>query len=75
MLLPASAVIEREGRTGVWLLEKEGQGTRVRFLPVRVGAREGESLTALSGLSGGERVVLDPPSGLEDGALVSPGAP
>ncbi len=71
VFVPAAALREREGRSGVWLLEREGSGTRVRFLPVGAGAREGDRAVALSGLTGGERVVLDPPGDLKDGELVT----
>jgi RND family efflux transporter MFP subunit len=71
VLVPAKAMDSRDGRPGVWLLEKEGADLRVRFVPVEAGAPDGDQVTAKSGLAGGERVVLDPPAGLKDGDRVT----
>ena len=45
-------------------------GDHVERRAIGVGIAEGEELEVLAGLRGGERVVLDPPPGLEDGARV-----
>jgi RND family efflux transporter MFP subunit len=71
VFVPANALAERDGRRGVWILEKEGTGQRVRFAPVEAGAADGDLVVAKSGLAGGERVVLDPPAGLKDGERVT----
>ena len=71
VVVPSAALREAAGRSGVWILEREGTGTRVRFVPVKTGPRDGDGVVALSGLSGGERVVLDPPADLKDGELVT----
>jgi RND family efflux transporter MFP subunit len=71
VLVPAAAVATRDGRKGVWLLEKEGTDRRVRFVPVETGAADGDRVVARSGLAGGERVVLDPPADLKDGERVT----
>jgi multidrug efflux pump subunit AcrA (membrane-fusion protein) len=47
--------------------------TRTRTVarrPVDVGEARGEFRQVLEGLRSGERVVLDPPAGLEDGSRV-----
>jgi HlyD family secretion protein len=71
VFVPSKALAERAGRAGVWILEREGGGNRVRFVPVEAGAREGDRATILSGLAGGERLVLDPPADMKDGDLVT----
>ncbi len=71
VVFPAAAVAERAGRSGVFVIEREGSEERVRFVPVR-SAPEGDGrLRAESGLLGGERVVVDPPASLGDGGRVA----
>jgi hypothetical protein len=50
----------------VWVVQEE----KVSAREVQLGNRRGEQVDVRSGLSGGERVVLAPPPGLEDGARV-----
>jgi len=71
VLVPAAAVRDRDGRPGIWLLEREGSDLRVRFLPVETGAREGDRVVVKAGLAGGERLVLEPDPGLKDGERVT----
>ena len=66
IVVPAAAIVTRDGRTGVFRVES---GV-VQFGPVTTGATEGAGLLVLKGLSGGERVVLDPPDDLADGQRV-----
>ena len=60
------AVQEREGRQIVWVV-KEG---RVERRAIKTGEVDGEEIQVLAGLSSGDRVVLDPPAQLVDGATV-----
>ena len=46
------------------------EARKVAARPVQVGREQGENVEITSGLSGGESVVLRPPSGLKDGAQV-----
>lgn len=46
------------------------EGKRVRRTAVRTGGRLGEMTELLAGLKAGERVVLNPPKGLRDGARI-----
>jgi len=71
ILVPTAALVDRGGRRGVFLLEREGTEERVRFTPVEAGAAEGDRTVARGGLSGGERVVLDPAADLADGSRVT----
>lgn len=69
--VPSEAVTERGGRPGVFLLVKESAETRVRFAAVKPGGSSGGRTEIAEGLSGGERLVLDPAAGLADGDLVT----
>jgi RND family efflux transporter MFP subunit len=68
---PVDALTERGGREGVFVIEREGDQERIRFVAVEVGARESVRAVALSGLLGGERVVRTPPASLKDGDRVT----
>ncbi len=57
LLVPARALVERSEVTAVYVLDANG---RVSMRQVRVGDRFGERLEILSGLSRGERILLDP---------------
>jgi RND family efflux transporter MFP subunit len=74
VFVPTSAVADRDGAKGVWVLQREGTETRTRFFPIEAGPKEGDRTTVLGGLSGGERVILDPPGGLKDGDRVTTAA-
>jgi RND family efflux transporter MFP subunit len=63
--LPASAV-RTKGGSAVFVLD----AGHVRRVAVTLGERRGDRVVALSGLSGGETLVLDPPASLDDGAAV-----
>ena len=62
----ARAIVERDGRKQVFAI-REGHARR---LEVSTGRRLGE-LVEVRGLAAGERVVLDPPAALRDGAAVT----
>lgn len=64
--VPASAVISRGQLQSVFAVEEGVARSRL----VTVGARAGESVEVLSGISAGEIVVTAPPSNLIDGARV-----
>jgi RND family efflux transporter MFP subunit len=66
LLVPAAALVETDGGSHVFVL----QGENVARRPVQVGETRGEFRQVLDGLRSGERVVLDPPAGLEDGSRV-----
>jgi membrane fusion protein (multidrug efflux system) len=65
LLVPASAVFERGGLTGVFVVD--GGSARLRW--VAAGSREGDTMEVRAGVEAGERVVLDP-ADLVDGAPV-----
>jgi len=65
LTVPATAVFERGGLTGLFVV---GDGpARLRW--VAAGARDGGSIEIRAGVAAGEHVVLDP-AGLTDGAAV-----
>ena len=65
--VPAGALVERGGLTGVFVV-KEG---RARLRWVSRGAAVGDAVEIRAGLEAGERVALDP-AGLEEGERVTP---
>jgi HlyD family secretion protein len=64
--LPKSAIHQREGRDIVWIV-RDG---RVERRAVTVGEVVGSEVTIAAGVSGGERVVVEGPADLADGAAV-----
>jgi RND family efflux transporter MFP subunit len=71
VLVPSSAIVERSGRSVVFVVE----GSRARQRPVTPGPSQGERRRVLDGLQPGERVVRSPPPALADGMVVTTGAP
>ena len=65
LLVPATALFERGGLTGLFVV-REGQA-RLRW--VAAGARDGAAVEIEAGVEAGERVVQDP-TGLADGIAV-----
>jgi len=65
LIVPASALFERGGLTGLFVV-RDGPA-RLRW--VAAGVREGGSVEIRAGVEAGERVVLDP-AGLADGMAV-----
>ena len=65
LTVPATAVFERGGLTGLFVV-RDGPA-RLRW--VAAGARDGGSIEIRAGVAAGEHVVLDP-AGLTDGAAV-----
>jgi len=66
ILIPAGAVTRFGQMERVLLVE----GSRAKLRLVRTGESHGESVQILSGLAEGDRVILDPPSGLENNSPV-----
>jgi RND family efflux transporter MFP subunit len=66
VLVPVAAVTSAAGGTRVWTVV-DG---KVTARPVEVGPERSGQMEVRRGLSGGERVVLDPPASLKDGGRV-----
>ncbi|HSK78843.1 MAG TPA: efflux RND transporter periplasmic adaptor subunit [Thermoanaerobaculia bacterium] len=69
LTVPAAAVFERGGLTGVFVAAEGGKVARLRW--IAVGAPAGGSIEVRAGLEAGERVVLDP-GDLTDGHPLAP---
>ncbi len=63
-----AAVVDRGGRKVAFVVRED----RVAETPVDLGGPMGEMVEVLRGLSPGDRVVLNPPESLKDGARVKP---
>lgn len=68
LIAPSSALFRDGERWAVLVVE----GRRARLTPVRVGHDNGVEAQILAGLEAGQRLVLYPAPGLEDGARVRP---
>ncbi len=65
--VPANALTPDGEREIAWVVGGEGV---VERRAVATGGRQDDEILVISGLSGGERVILNAPSGLEDGTSV-----
>ena len=66
VLVPAAAIVERDGKDVAFAID----GVAVQQRTLKLGRTLGDDREVLSGLAGGERVVLDPPDTLSDGVRV-----
>lgn len=65
--VPAAAIAQRDGRDVAFVV---GEEDRVEQRALKTGATLGNDRLVLSGLQGGDSVVLDPPAELKDGGKV-----
>jgi len=70
LLLPIRAVEQRDGRDVVWVIRDGRVERRAVTLGAPAGEPAGAHVSIKAGLASGERVVIDPPAGLADGARV-----
>ena len=66
--LPATAVLEKDGKTFVWVIDPAKSTVSQRA--VTVGAREGDNIAITSGIAAGERIVVAGVHSLSDGQAV-----
>jgi len=66
VLVPKAAIVQGPSGARVWVIENEKVAARA----VDVGPEHGDRVEIRSGLAGSERVVLNAPSGLKEGAHV-----
>lgn len=66
--IPASAIVTRDGRPQVWLLDPKTK--TVRATPVQVAERDDRTVRIGSGLAAGERVIVAGVNSLSDGQTV-----
>jgi len=67
ILIPKEAVQQRDGRDYVWVVENGTAAER----PVTLGEAQGSSIQVVAGVSGGDRVIVEGPDDLADGASVT----
>lgn len=73
LLVPREAVARRGQLEGVFVVEEDEEGRPVaRLRWIRTDGAVGDEVEVLSGLAEGERYVVAPPPGLEDGREVAP---
>ena len=66
VLVPAAAIVERDGKDVAFAID----GEAVQQRTLKLGRTLGDDREVLEGLSGGDAVVLDPPERLADGSRV-----
>lgn len=71
LLIPRGALLRREGRMAVFVVESNGTGDRALARTVRVGRSQEDRVEVLEGLAGVERVVVEGHFALADGARVT----
>jgi RND family efflux transporter MFP subunit len=67
VVVPKAAVRQRDGRDVVWVV----RGGQVERRAVTVGAAQGNEVTIVAGLSGGDRVVVEGPDNLAENATIT----
>ena len=67
-VVPQSAVVSRDGKQWVFLVHRNAAAE----VAVKTGSALGDGLVVSRGLSPGDKVVLNPPAGLKDGAEIKP---
>lgn len=70
VLAPAAAIVDRNGASVAFVIGGDDAKPTVSRHVLQLGRTLGDDREVLSGLSGGERVVVDPPANLADGAHV-----
>ena len=68
LAVPSDAVVFREGRAGVYVIDA---ASAVRFTPVQTGDRAGSLVAVTSGVSAGQRVVVQGAGFLGEGDAVA----
>ncbi|MDZ4364930.1 efflux RND transporter periplasmic adaptor subunit [Brevundimonas sp.] len=68
LTVPSDAIVFREGKAGVYVI---GPNDAVRFVEVTTGARSGNLVSIPTGLSAGQRVVVQGAGFLGEGDLVT----
>jgi RND family efflux transporter MFP subunit len=67
VIIPKAAIQNRDNRDVVWVV-RDG---RVERRAVTIAQTNGDESTIAAGLSGGEKIVVNPPAALADGARIS----
>jgi len=64
LLVNLSAVVEEDGKTFVWIV---GKNKKISKVEIEVGASSVDDVEVTSGVSEGDKLILRPPSKLEEG--------
>jgi HlyD family secretion protein len=67
LVVPTNAVVDYEGRKGVFFADKGEQGEIARFKPIEVGMVDATNAEIASGLTEGERVITTGAAALREG--------
>jgi RND family efflux transporter MFP subunit len=70
VLVPSAAIVDRDGAQVAFVVEGDAGKAHVARRTVKTGRTLGDDREVLAGLSGGERVVVEPSEQLADGARV-----
>lgn len=70
LLAPRGAILRRDGRLSVYVIEESGGVARARLRTVRVGREQGHEIELREGVDAGESVVVEGHFALSDGAEV-----
>ena len=70
-VVPRAAVLRRDGRAQIFVIEETPDGPRARQRPVRSGRTDGEFVEIVEGALPGELVVIDGHFALGEGSLVA----
>jgi multidrug efflux pump subunit AcrA (membrane-fusion protein) len=68
-VIPATALIARAAGPQIVNVRTDGS---VHYVGVELGRDLGQSIEVVAGLTGSERLIVNPPDGLKEGARVSP---
>lgn len=71
LLIPKTAVVQRGQLDGFYLVSPEN---RAHFRLLRIGRSFGDELEVLSGMAAGDRYLVNPPPGLENGSVITAAA-
>jgi RND family efflux transporter MFP subunit len=70
-LVPKAAVVDFEGKRGVWV---PGEDNKAQFVPVKLGLEDAERMEILEGVKTGDRIVTEGAGSLRAGdTLILPG--
>jgi RND family efflux transporter MFP subunit len=69
-VVPRAAILRRDGRMAVYVVEEGGGQLHARARTVKVGRQQGDQVELLSGVQVGDRVVIEGLFALSDGAAV-----
>jgi multidrug efflux pump subunit AcrA (membrane-fusion protein) len=67
ILAPQKAIVEKGQLVGVYVVDKQGV---ITYRLIKTGKKYGEQIEVLSGLSGGEKIIIDGMEKAIDGGII-----